>query len=163
MKILGIDPAICSLGWAILQLVENKKIVYVESSIIKSKLSSQPLYQRLSSIVCSLEKVIIMHKFNAVAMEESFINNNASSSLKLAYVRGAIMALVGRYSLLFYEYKPNTVKKTVVGIGHAEKQQISSMIKMIVSNTPEGMSFDQYDALAIAYTCLMRSGINSNY
>lgn len=151
MKILGIDPALACLGWGIIK-ISSPKILYVDSGVIKSS-SSELIHIRLRNIVKELEQVIEINKPNAIAMEETFVNMNASSSLKLGYARGAIMSLIGKYDFPFYEYKPNAIKKTVVGVGHAEKEQVKHMIKLIVSNTPDLETFDQYDALAIAYTC----------
>ena len=88
-------------------------------------------------------------------MEETFVNKNAASSLKLAYVRGALMAVIGKARIPFYEYAPNKIKKTIVGTGHAQKEQVMHMVKMIISGDTSNISNDESDALAIAYTCLV--------
>src|SRR5687768_10714615 len=119
MIILGIDPALSKLGWGIVKK-DRDKIKYIASGMIKTT-STTPMCQRLATISLKLEETIKLYCPDMVAMEETFINKNASSSLALGYARGAVMALVGRYELPFREYKPNAVKKTVVGVGHAEK------------------------------------------
>lgn len=151
MRILGIDPALATLGWGIIK-DNSPKIIYINSGVIKSS-ASELIYKRLGNIVQELTQIINDNKPDAICMEETFINKNAASSLKLGYVRGAIMAMVGIYDLPFYEFKPNAIKKAVVGVGHAEKEQVKHMVKLIVSNTPDLPYFDQYDALAAAYTC----------
>ena len=110
---------------------------------------------RLAAIDAGLAAVILQYKPVNIAMEETFINTNAVSSLKLGYVRGAVMSLVGRHNINFHEFKPNMIKKTVVGVGHAEKTQVLHMIKLLLSASPplNITSFDEADALAVAYTC----------
>jgi crossover junction endodeoxyribonuclease RuvC len=63
------------------------------------------------------------------------------------------MSLIGRFDKPYFEYKPNLIKKTVVGVGHAEKDQVTHMIKLIISGTPDLKNSDEADALAVAYTC----------
>ena len=153
MKILGIDPGLTKVGWGLIHIYASK-VIYLDSGIIKTDVSeSIPL--RLAGIYDTLEKVIQQFSPNKVAMEESFVNINAQSSLKLAYARGAIMSLIGKYNLEYYEYLPNKVKKATVGVGHADKNQVSHMMKRILSNMPleKKMTLDESDALAVAYSC----------
>jgi crossover junction endodeoxyribonuclease RuvC len=155
MIVLGIDPALASLGWGIIS-EEGSRLKYISSGTIKT-LPSQLITQRLAAITFKLEEIITLYKPDIIAMEETFINSNAVSSLKLGFVRGAIMAMVGRNNLNFTEFKPNMIKKTVVGVGHAEKTQVMHMIKILLSGGSEVKSFDESDALAIAYTGIVYS------
>lgn len=155
MKILGIDPALSSLGWGVLS-VYNSKIIYIDSATVTTK-SVTPIHNRLWKIVNEIEKVIEIHKPQAISMEETFMNINANSSLKLGYVRGALMSVIGKSHLPFYEYKPNKVKKTIVGVGHADKEQVKHMIKIMISGIKGSISLDESDALAVAYTCLVNA------
>jgi crossover junction endodeoxyribonuclease RuvC len=149
--ILGIDPALASLGWGIISDDGASKLKYVASGLIKTK-ADELIQNRLAYIADSLEKIIDEYKPGLIAMEETFVNTNAVSSLKLGYVRGAIMALIGRRNINFSEFKPNLIKKTVVGVGHAEKAQIVHMIKILLPGSTNIKNFDEADALAIAYT-----------
>lgn len=152
MKILGIDPALSTLGWGVIKL-ESSKVMYLASGTVKTG-ASMPLHKRLSYITKNIEELIELYKPHSIAMEETFVNMNAVSSTKLSYVRGAIMALVGKYKdIPYFEYKPNLIKKTVVGVGHAEKHQLAHMIKLIISGTSTLKNLDEVDALAVAYTC----------
>ena len=153
MRILGIDPALTCLGWGVIHSTAPK-IHYISSGVIKTD-AKAPIQMRLAQIVTSIEKVIEIYKPEAVAMEETFINTNAGSSLKLGFVRGAIMAHVGRINLPYYEFLPNKIKKAIVGTGHADKVQVKHMVKIIISGDMENITFDEADALAIAYTCLV--------
>lgn len=150
-NILGIDPALTKIGWGVIS-TNAARLNYVSSGIIQTK-SNQLLHKRLATITLELEEIIIHYKPSIIAMEETFVNMNAVSSLKLGYARGAIMALIGKYGVDFQEFKPNFIKKTIVGTGHAEKQQILHMVKILLpglSSSP--LAFDEADALAIAYT-----------
>jgi crossover junction endodeoxyribonuclease RuvC len=157
--ILGIDPSLAQCGWGIIVQDKENRIRYLASGTIKTS-SSELLYLRLATIAKTIDDVIKSNNIYAVAMEETFMNTNASSSMKLAAVRGALMSVVGLYRLPFFEYKPNTIKKSVVGVGHAQKDQIISMIQKIVSNIPKDykLSTDEADALAVAYTCIAYNG-----
>ena len=155
MKILGIDPALTALGWGVIE-VNRPKIYYINSGVIKTT-SNLSLHKRLAFISSSIEEIINIHQPAAIAMEQTFINSNARSSLKLGYVRGALMALIGKTNLPYYEFLPNKIKKNIVGSGHAEKEQIKHMIKIIISGEFADISYDESDALAIAYSCLVHT------
>ena len=150
MIILGIDPALATLGWGVIH-DDGSRLKYLSSGLIKTS-ASELIQNRLAYISQALEQIIEQYKPELIAMEETFVNVNAASSLKLGYVRGAIMALIGRSNISFSEFKPNLIKKTVVGVGHAEKEQIVHMIKILLPGSANIKSFDEADALAIAYT-----------
>jgi len=152
MIILGIDPALSRLGWGIISSDHSKKLNYIASGIITTK-STELMHKRLAFITSKIEEIILLYKPNVIAMEETFVNMNSVSSLKLGYARGAIMALIGRYNTSFHEFKPNVIKKSVVGFGHAEKGQILQMVKLLLPAAASITSFDEADAIAIAYTC----------
>lgn len=159
MVILGIDPALTKLGWGVVEF-NNSQVNYIDSGIIKSD-NKQQIYLRLSYINQQISSIIDKYAPSVVSMEETFININATSSLKLAYVRGVIMSVVGINNLPFYEYKPNHIKKTLAGSGHADKVQIRNMIPLVISGIDNSVikNFDENDALAIAYTC----SVNFNF
>jgi crossover junction endodeoxyribonuclease RuvC len=152
LKILGIDPALTCLGWGIIKS-HSPKIEYIDSGVIKTT-PKELMQHRLSKISLTMEAIIDLHKPDAIAMEETFVNKNPVSSLKLGYVRGALMASIGKTNLPYFEFPPNKIKKTIVGVGHAEKDQVKHMVKMIISGSFYDISYDESDALAIAYTCL---------
>ncbi|WP_347939289.1 crossover junction endodeoxyribonuclease RuvC [Rickettsia oklahomensis] len=153
MIVIGIDPALVSLGWALVAR-QSTALKYLASGTIKTN-SKDAIYYRLAFINSTLEKVILEYRPNMAAIEETFVNTNSVTSLKLGYVRGAIMSLIGRYNLGLQEFKPNTVKKTITGYGHAKKEQILHMIKLLLPGTPLITNSDEADAVAIAYTCLV--------
>lgn len=156
MRILGIDPALTCLGWGVIES-NSPKINYVHSGLIKTK-PSEKMWNRLAYISASIEGVISLYKPDMIAMEETFVNKNPTTSLKLGYVRGAIMAAIGKTGIDYFEYPPNKIKKSIVGVGHAEKEQVKHMVTTIISKIPAEINFDESDALAIAYTCLVNRG-----
>ena len=151
MKILGIDPALSKLGWGIIES-RPPRINYLASGIISTD-NKDETHKRLAFLSSSIKEIIDLYQPDLIGMEETFVNMNPSTSLKLGYVRGAMMSLIGQYNIPFFEYKPNAIKKTVTGVGHAEKEQIMHMIKLILSGCPPIKHSDEADALAVAYTC----------
>ena len=149
--ILGIDPALANLGYGVIQL-SGSRVIYISSGTIKTS-PEQEIQNRLYYICSEMQKIIEVYKPDSIAMEESFVNKNPSTSLKLGYVRGALMALIASTKAPYFEYKPNLIKKTVVGVGHAEKDQVIHMMKIILSSAPQKLASDEADALAVAYTC----------
>jgi crossover junction endodeoxyribonuclease RuvC len=153
MKILGIDPGLTKVGWGLI-LTGLPKITYLASGIIITD-ASDALPMRLASIDRALRTILEDATPDRVALEEVFVNMNARSSLKLAYARGAIMSLLGQYGCDYYEYLPNQIKKAIVGVGHADKEQVGHMVRRIISgiDSNKKLTPDESDALAIAYSC----------
>lgn len=155
MIILGIDPALVNCGWGVIE-ANSGKFRFLASGVIRTK-SSELMTSRLAKIASEFENILVKYSPDLVAMEETFVNNNALSSLKLGYARGAVMSVVGRHKLDFRELKPNLVKKTVVGVGHAEKAQVLHMVKLLIKGSVHITNFDESDALAVAYTAGVHS------
>lgn len=152
MIILGIDPGINNVGYGIIKTYDYNSINYMTSGLIKTS-ASDPLHRRLAIIAKKIDEVISHFKPDAIGMEEVFINKNALSSIKLCHARGAIMSVIGACGSPFMEISPNSVKKTLTGNGHADKSQMLYMIKLVIKNIKEVITFDESDALAVAY-CL---------
>jgi crossover junction endodeoxyribonuclease RuvC len=146
MRILGIDPGLNKTGWAIVEQKNN--LQYIDSGFIKNKQDIQ-IYDKLSLIVQQVKNVMQTYKPNLLAMEETFVNNNAVSSLKLALVRGAIMAIAIENNIKIIEIKPNTIKKVITGNGKADKKQVDYMIRIILPKI-NPKTFDESDAIGIA-------------
>lgn len=151
MRILGIDPALGTLGWGVVDY-SLPSIKYVNSGLIKTK-PALPLFERLGDIANQIRQIIVEYKPETVGMEITFLNKNATSSFKLAYVRGVIMSIVGELNLQYKEYSPNQIKKALVGAGHAEKEQVKYMVKMLMPTVSDKINLDEADALAVAYCC----------
>lgn len=147
MIILGIDPALTQTGWGIISSNKNT-ISFIACGTIKTN-ASDPLSQRLFHIHQEIKKVIELYKPDEVAIEETFVNKNPLSSLKLGHARGALMLSAAIFGLKIHEYSSTAVKKAIVGVGRAEKNQVGVMIKFLLpKSTPK--TEDEADALAVA-------------
>lgn len=151
--IIGIDPALNSTGYAILQRGKNGIISFVESGVIKNKISEE-FPNKLAHLFDSISTVCDLYRPAVCGIEETFVNINATSSLKLGAARGAIIAAVARKKIQIYEYSPNNIKKTITGFGKADKAQVEFMVRKIVSNIKTEMNLDETDAVAVALTCV---------
>jgi crossover junction endodeoxyribonuclease RuvC len=147
MKIIGIDPGLIKTGWGII-LNEKNELSYIASGVIKIN-PKLPMAERLGVIYSELKKIIEIYKPDEFAIEETFVNNNPISSLKLGQARGVAMLTASLCGLKVYEYSPNCIKKSVTGVGKAQKQQIMAMIKYILP-VVNLKSEDEADALAVA-------------
>ncbi len=147
MKLLGIDPGLRNTGWGILEFHDNH-LSHVADGRITSK-DKSPLAERLVQIYEGLEEVINSHKPEEAAVEATFVNVNAASTLKLGQARGVAMLVPARFSLPVAEYTPNMIKKSVVGAGHAAKEQVQMMVKTLLPGCLID-SPDAADALAVA-------------
>lgn len=158
MIILGLDPALGATGWGVIK-ASGSSVSYIASGTIITKPDVE-LPLRLAFIISGIERVILEFKPQMASMEEVFVNVNAHSSLKLAHARGAIMSIVGKYNIPLQEFAPNKIKKTLVGVGKADKNQMIYMVNMLMPNSKVTKS-DEADAIAAAYTCFVFS--NSKY
>ena len=147
MRVLGIDPGLERTGWGIIDH-EGSRLSFVAAGVIRSK-STEPMAVRLCRIDAELTKVIAEFKPDTSAIEETFVNSNSASSLKLGQARGVAILAPARAGLDVGEYAANTVKKSVVGAGHAAKDQIAMMIKVLLPTSGE-LAADAADALAVA-------------
>lgn len=149
VRIIGIDPGLRNTGWGIID-TDGVRLSYVESGVIKAD-TDEDLSFRLLQIYQGLRS--ILHSFTPMeaAVEQTFVNRDATATLKLGQARGIALLAPAEAGLRVAEYAPNAVKKTVVGSGHAEKQQISAMMKYLLPKATPG-SHDEVDALAIAIT-----------
>lgn len=149
IRILGIDPGLRRTGWGLIAC-EGNRLVYLACGSVETS-ERADLASRLLVIHDGLARVIEDHKPDEAAVEATFVNTNASATLKLGQARGVAMLIPARAGVPVSEYAPNLVKKTLVGAGHAEKAQIRMMIGVLLPKA-DPQSEDAADALAIAVT-----------
>lgn len=147
MRILGIDPGLQKTGWGIIES-EGNKLSFVACGLIKST-ASKTLPERLCEIDHGMMDVILKFKPEQAAIEETFVNANPASALKLGVARGVAMVVPARNELPVGEYPANLVKKSVVGAGKAGKEQVGMMIKTLLPTCGD-IGEDEADALAVA-------------
>lgn len=145
--ILGIDPGLQCTGWGVISAKLNS-LSFLACGVIQTD-AAAPMPQRLQTLHAGLCDVIALHKPDETAVEETFVNKNAASSLKLGQARGAILLSLQLSGLEVYEYSATLVKKSVVGTGHAEKQQVAAMVRTLLPGAKPAKA-DAADALAVA-------------
>lgn len=160
MIILGIDPALNQTGYAVIIQKSNGTISLEEAGIVKNTQKDE-FPQKLLKIFKHIDSICQLYKPNICGIEETFVNTNPLSSLKLGAVRGVIITAVTQNNVPIFDYSPNKIKKTVTGAGKAEKSQVEFMIQKLVSNVPNNLSNDEYDAISVAFTCLCFAKINT--
>ena len=149
VKILGLDPSLSSTGWGIIEVKDNR-MSYVADGFIPTD-AKLPIEQRLSLIYKTLCNVIETYAPQEAAIEQTFLNSNPSTSLKLSMARGVVILAPGSYDIPLSEYEPNKVKKATVGVGRADKTQVEMMVKVLLPGC-KPKNNDSSDALAIAIT-----------
>jgi crossover junction endodeoxyribonuclease RuvC len=147
VRIIGIDPGLRRCGWGVIE-ADGNRLRFVASGTIKPP-AQAPLAIRLAQIFSSLSELIRQHRPDEAAVEETFVNAGARSALQLGQARGVALMTPAALGLPVGEYAANLVKKSVVGTGHAEKEQVQLMVRMLLP-TSDFAGADAADALAIA-------------
>jgi crossover junction endodeoxyribonuclease RuvC len=158
IRILGIDPGLRKTGWGAI-VSEGSKLSFLACGCIESD-QGLPLAQRLRQLHQGLDAVIAAWTPDEVAVEETFVNRDPQSALKLGQARGIALVVPALAGLSVAEYAANLVKKTVVGVGHAEKKQVQAMIRVLLPRA-EAKSADAADALAVAICHAQHRGIRT--
>ncbi|MBO6562483.1 MAG: crossover junction endodeoxyribonuclease RuvC [Nisaea sp.] len=147
MRLLGLDPGLRFTGWGVID-VDGNRLRHVANGTLKST-ASLSIAERLLELHDGVLEIIERHRPDEAAVEETFVNKNPESTLKLGLARGAVLLAPAKKDMRVTEYAPNRVKKTVVGAGHANKDQIQVMVTKLLPDaafeTP-----DAADALAVA-------------
>lgn len=151
MNILGIDPGLQHTGWGVISQVGNN-LKFLGCGTISTD-AKAPMEQRLLALHEGVRKVMDEFKPDISAIEETFVNANNKSSLKLGQARGALLLSLAQSGIPVREYAARLVKKTVVGTGAADKAQVEMMVQTLLPGCRqvEGkIRHDAYDALAVA-------------
>ncbi len=147
MRLLGLDPGLQKTGWGIVESHGNR-LVHIANGVVKSD-SKKSLAERLVELHDGLSAVLAKWQPHACAVEETFVNKNPTSTLKLGQARGIALLVPSLAGLPVAEYTPNHVKKSVVGAGHAAKEQVEAMVQVLLPGI-EINGADAADALAVA-------------
>lgn len=157
MKILGIDPALQTTGWGIIES-KGSQLRFMGCGLIKTD-AAQALPLRLASIHEQIADIIKDWQPDTAAVEETFVNKNPAAALKLGQARGVLLAVPALYGIPTAEYSANKIKKSVVGVGHANKDQVGMMIRTLLPSCGK-VTADEADALAVAITHAHYGSIN---
>jgi crossover junction endodeoxyribonuclease RuvC len=149
IRILGIDPGLRRTGWGVVD-VDGNRLAFVACGAVGTD-DRDALAVRLVGIHDGLTQVVDEFRPDEAAAEATFVNKDASATLKLGQARGVALLVAARAGVPITEYAPNLVKKTIVGAGHGEKAQIRMMIGVLLPRASP-QTEDAADALAIAVT-----------
>src|SRR5262245_31295290 len=147
IRIIGSDPGLRRTGWGII-VADGARLSYVASGLITSD-HEETLAYRLRALHAGLIEVITRFAPEEAAVEETFVNKDARTTLKLGQARGMALLAPAQRGLRVAEYPPNVIKKTITGTGHGEKRQIAAMVGFLLPRV-KFESADEADALAIA-------------
>jgi crossover junction endodeoxyribonuclease RuvC len=147
VRILGLDPGLRRTGWGVIAC-EGTRMSHVAHGVLTPD-TTTPFAERLLALLEGLAEVIARHAPDEAAVEETFMNNNAASALKLGHARACALLAPARAGLAVAEYAPTVVKKAVVGTGGADKAQVGFMIARLLP-TAGRTTADAADALAVA-------------
>ena len=150
MRVLGIDPGLRNLGWGVID-VQGARLTHVANGICHSapRDLDGDLALRLVALYNQLAEVLRIYQPDEAAVEHTFVNKDAVATLKLGQARGIALLVPAQAGITVGEYAPNTVKKTIVGVGHAAKSQIDHMVRLHLPGV-QIAGPDAADALAIA-------------
>ena len=147
IRILGIDPGLRHTGWGMIECT-GSRLAFLACGSVHSN-DKLTLADRLRQLLDGLNEVIHLHRPDEAAVEETFVNRDPQSALRLGQARGIALVAPALAGIMVAEYAANLVKKTVVGAGHADKTQIAMMVKVLLPKADAG-SADAADALAVA-------------
>ncbi|MBI2235837.1 MAG: crossover junction endodeoxyribonuclease RuvC [Magnetospirillum sp.] len=147
MRVLGLDPGLRVTGWGIIDMVDNR-LRYIADGVVRSD-SGLSLAERLVQLHEGVGRVIAQWVPEEAAVEETFVNKNPSSTLKLGQARGVVLLAPALAGLAVGEYSPALVKQAVVGTGRAAKEQVGVMVRTLLPGCLVSAA-DAADALAVA-------------
>ncbi|MBV9826768.1 MAG: crossover junction endodeoxyribonuclease RuvC [Alphaproteobacteria bacterium] len=147
MRVLGLDPGLRHTGWGVIDIAGNR-LSHVADGVVHAPVDLS-LAERLVRLFRQLGDVLERFHPDEAAVEETFVNKNPSSTLKLGVARGVVLLAPAERGLPVSEYSANMVKKSVVGAGHAEKEQVQLMVRRLLPGCLIAQA-DAADALAVA-------------
>ena len=147
MRLIGFDPGLTHTGWGVVDCRGNQ-LRFVAAGRV-STVAGTPLATRLDHLYRHLQGILAEHCPTVAAVEETVVNTNAGSSLKLGQARGVVLLAAAHAGLDVHEYASKTVKRAVVGTGAADKAQVAAMVQRLLPSAG-GVRADAADALAVA-------------
>lgn len=147
MRVLGLDPGLQITGWGLIHS-NHGRLSHIAHGIIRTP-SQESIPERLAFLFQALKGIIETHAPDTAAVEETFVNKNPASALKLGLARGIVLLAPAHYGLPVGEYSANHVKKALVGAGHAAKDQVALMVQRFLPQSGK-VRLDAADALAVA-------------
>ena len=159
MDILGIDPGSLRTGWGLIR-EKSGVLQLIDCGIIRTQSEKNNFSQRLAYIYNSLCSIISTYSPEECAIEQVFTAQNPLAALKLGQSRGVAVASCAAFDLPVYDYAPTIVKKSIVGVGRAEKEQVAFMVLKILNAKQQKWPLDVTDALGVAICHLSQRRFN---
>ena len=147
VRIIGIDPGLRRCGWGVIES-EGNRLGFVACGVISPPVD-EALPRRLAALFEGLTELVRRFVPDEAAVEETFVNQGPRSALQLGQARGVALMTPAALGVPVAEYAANLIKKAVVGAGHAEKEQVQAMVRILLPQA-DTRSADAADALAIA-------------
>jgi crossover junction endodeoxyribonuclease RuvC len=158
MLVLGVDPGSHVTGYGLVEK-KNNRLICIHSGQVTSS-AKIPFYERIHKIFQAMAEIMKRYRPGEMAIEDVFYAKNIQSSLKLGHARGAVLIAAVQCGVRIFEYTPLEIKKSVVGYGRATKEQVNSMVRIIL-NLKTIPKLDTSDALATAICHINTSRFNS--
>ncbi len=150
MIILGIDPAIRTTGYGVVELDERSgKFSVLDCGVIKNT-QSMPHSECLRRLSGGIAQLIGTFAVEQASMEDPFVGRNAGTAIILGMARGAIVAELAKNAIPVYSYSPKSAKKAATGFGTASKEQIAVLLSAELGIDAGDIPLDATDALALA-------------
>jgi crossover junction endodeoxyribonuclease RuvC len=147
MRVLGLDPGLRHTGWGVIDIAANR-LTHVADGVVHAP-TDGPLAERLVFLFRQLGDVLARFRPDEAAVEETFVNKNPASTLRLGVARGVVLLAPAERGVPVAEYSANMIKKSVVGAGHAGKEQVQLMVRRLLPGCAIAEP-DAADALAVA-------------
>lgn len=158
IRILGLDPGLSRMGWGVID-VSGSRLIHVAHGVIATT-TAHALGYRLRLLHVALTAVIAEHAPGSIAVEQAFVAKDPQAALKIGHARAVALLAAAEAELDIAEYAPNHIKKSVVGVGHADKEQIQAMVRRLLP-TAQVTQADAADALAAAIAHAHLAGTKS--
>ncbi len=146
-RILGIDPGLVHTGWAVVDTKGSER-KYVASGVILPK-TKESLPVRLNTIFRGVDEICEQFNPDVCSVEITFVNKNPTTTLTLGHARAAAIIAVANRGIEIFEYEPNKIKKALTAAGHADKDQVYKMVRILLP-AAQPKTPDETDAIAIA-------------
>jgi crossover junction endodeoxyribonuclease RuvC len=147
VRLLGLDPGLRFTGWGLIE-VDGNRLRHLGDGVIATD-GAAPVPERLKTLHDALMALLDRLRPHEAAIEETYVNRGAAASLKLGYARGVALLVPARAGITVTEYGAKTVKKSVVGTGGADKDQVEMMVRRLLPGALIRRA-DAADALAVA-------------
>ena len=146
-RVLGLDPGLRRTGWGVIESTGNR-LHHIDHGVVDTD-AGAGVPERLRALYEGLARIVVDHAPDEAAVEESFVNRNPESTLKLGLARGVVLLAPALAGLPVHEYAANRIKKALVGAGHADKEQVALMVRHLMPGVGAAPA-DATDALAAA-------------